>query len=64
MLGDTGTVNLNDETITGLAGTFYGDAVGWALVVVVVGAYALVGLARARTPRRARASRRPRCAAS
>ena len=29
MLGDTGTVNLNDETITGLAGTFYGDAFGW-----------------------------------
>ncbi len=43
VLGDTGTVNLNDETITGLAGTFYGDAVGWVLVVVVVGSYATSG---------------------
>jgi len=52
VLGDTGTVNLNDETITGLAGTFYGDAVGWALVVVVVGSYALSGwLERARRAR-------------
>src|SRR6185436_4597515 len=43
VLGDTGTINLNDDTITGLAGTFYGDAVGWALVVVVVGSYAISG---------------------
>ncbi len=43
VLGDTGTVNLNDATITGLAGTFYGDVVGWILVVVVVGGYGLSG---------------------
>ncbi len=43
VLGDTGTVNLDDETIVGLTGTFYGDIVGWALVVVVVGAYAASG---------------------
>ena len=43
VLGDTGTINLNDPTITGLAGTFYGDAVGWILVVVVIGGYAASG---------------------
>ena len=52
VLGDTGTVNLNDATITGLAGTFYGDVVGWILVVVVVGGFALSGwLERARRRR-------------
>jgi D-xylose transport system permease protein len=43
VLGDTGTVNLNDDTITGLTGTFYGDTFGWVMVVVVVGAYAASG---------------------
>jgi D-xylose transport system permease protein len=43
VLGDTGTVNLSDDTITGLAGTFYGDAVGWALVVIVIASYAASG---------------------
>ena len=40
VLGDTGTINLSDPTITGLAGTFYGEAVGWILAAVVIGAYA------------------------
>ena len=40
VLGDTGTVNLTDSTITGLAGTFYSDAVGWILVVVGLAAFA------------------------
>jgi D-xylose transport system permease protein len=43
VLGSTGTVNLSDETITGLTGTFYGEAFGWLLVVVVVGAFAASG---------------------
>lgn len=43
VLGDTGTVNLSDETITGLAGTFYGDVVGWALVVAIIGGFGLSG---------------------
>ena len=43
VLGDTGTVNVNDEKITGLTSTFYGDAFAWALAVVVIGAYALSG---------------------
>ena len=40
VLGDTGTVNLTDSTITGLAGTFYSDAVGWILAVVGLAAFA------------------------
>ncbi|HET6951976.1 MAG TPA: hypothetical protein VFI47_16460, partial [Acidimicrobiales bacterium] len=36
VLGSTGTVNLTDETITDLAGTFFTDSVGWALAAVVV----------------------------
>ena len=43
VLGDTGTVNLTDPTITGLAGTFYGETVGWILAVVVIGSYAASG---------------------
>jgi len=43
VLGDTGTVNLSDPTITGLAGTFYGDVVGWVLAAVAIGAYAASG---------------------
>src|SRR3954447_14429068 len=31
VLGDTGTVNLTDPTITGLANTFYSDTFGWIL---------------------------------
>ena len=40
VLGDTGTVNLNDGKITGLANTFYSDATGWIFAVVFIAAYA------------------------
>jgi len=43
VLGSTGTVNLNDPTITGLTGTFYGEGVGWILAIVVIGAFAASG---------------------
>jgi D-xylose transport system permease protein len=43
VLGGTGTINLTDETITGLTGTFYGDVFGWIMVAVVLGAFALSG---------------------
>ncbi|HEX8805061.1 MAG TPA: hypothetical protein VF743_12735, partial [Acidimicrobiales bacterium] len=36
VLGSTGTVNLTDETITGLAGTFFSDGVGWALAALTI----------------------------
>jgi D-xylose transport system permease protein len=44
VLGNTGTVNLSDPTITGLTGTFYSDVLGWVMVVIVVAAYAGSGL--------------------
>ena len=31
VLGDTGTINITDSKITGLANTFYSDAVGWIM---------------------------------
>jgi D-xylose transport system permease protein len=46
VLGTTGTVNLTDPTITGLAGTFYGDAVGWIFAAVGIAAFAGNGLWR------------------
>jgi len=44
VLGDTGTLNINDGTITGLAGTSYDDATGIGIGVLVVLAYAGVSL--------------------
>jgi D-xylose transport system permease protein len=40
VLGSTGTVNITDGKIVGLANHFYSDAVGWIIAAVVVGAYA------------------------
>ncbi|HEY8544658.1 MAG TPA: hypothetical protein VIL36_06410, partial [Acidimicrobiales bacterium] len=36
VLGSTGTVNLNDDTIVGLMGTFFSDTVGWLLAAAVI----------------------------
>ena len=44
VLGDTGTVNLNDDKIVGLANTFYSEGVGWLIGFVVIGSYAAVAL--------------------
>ncbi len=46
VLGSTGTVNLNDPVITGLANTFYSDAVGWIIAAVGIAAFAWSGLWR------------------
>lgn len=43
VLGDTGTVNLRDPLITGLAGTFFAPVIGWVVAVVVIAAYAASG---------------------
>jgi D-xylose transport system permease protein len=42
VLGSTGSINLNDPKITGLANIFYSDTVGWIFAAVVIGAYAAV----------------------
>jgi D-xylose transport system permease protein len=36
VLGDTGTVNITDTTITNLAGKFFSDTVGWVIAVVII----------------------------
>ncbi|HEY7949898.1 MAG TPA: sugar ABC transporter permease [Solirubrobacterales bacterium] len=45
VLGSTGSININDPKITGLANTFYSDVVGWIIAVVIVATYAGVVLA-------------------
>jgi D-xylose transport system permease protein len=40
VLGETGTVNLGDPIITGLAGTFFPPLVGWVVAALVIALYA------------------------
>ena len=40
VLGDTGTINITDPTISGLTGTFYSGAVAWVIAVAAIGAFA------------------------
>jgi D-xylose transport system permease protein len=42
VLGSTGSINLNDRLIVGLANTFYPDWVGWAIAVASIAVYAIV----------------------
>jgi D-xylose transport system permease protein len=44
VLGDTGTVNINDSKITGLANTFYSDSVGWTFAIAAIVIYAGISL--------------------
>ena len=39
VLGSTGSINLTDPKITGLANIFYSDAVGWVFAAIVIVAY-------------------------
>lgn len=48
VLGETGTINLMDEGITALAGTFFPAAVGWIVAVLTVGVYAFIALSARR----------------
>jgi D-xylose transport system permease protein len=41
VLGDTGTVNMNDRIIVGLANTFFPTWVGWAIALISIAVYAL-----------------------
>ena len=40
VLGETGTVNVTDGKITGLANTFYSDSVGWIFAIAAIAIYA------------------------
>jgi D-xylose transport system permease protein len=40
VLGSTGTVNITNGKITGLANHFYSDTVGWIFAAIVIGAFA------------------------
>jgi D-xylose transport system permease protein len=52
VLGETGTINLPDNLITDLTGTFFDPGVGWAIAVAVIAVYAASVLAtRARRVR-------------
>src|SRR6201985_3578706 len=42
VLGKTGSLNVTDSKITGLANIFYGKTTGWILAIVCIAAYALV----------------------
>jgi D-xylose transport system permease protein len=42
VLGSTGSINLTDPKITGLANTFYSDTVGWVFAAVVIVGYGAV----------------------
>jgi D-xylose transport system permease protein len=39
VLGSTGSINLTDPVITGLANTFYSETVGWVFAAIVIGLY-------------------------
>lgn len=42
VLGKTGSLNITDPKITGLANTFYSDTVGWIFAAVIIAAYGAV----------------------
>lgn len=41
VLGNTGTVNLRDSTITGLAGTFFAPVIGWLVAAAIIVSFAV-----------------------
>src|SRR4051812_11071365 len=51
ILGDTGSVNVTNGTIVGLANHFYSDALGWVFAAVVIAAYAATTLGSLRSRR-------------
>ncbi|WNG38916.1 sugar ABC transporter permease [Archangium violaceum] len=44
VLGDTGTVNLNDDLIVSLTGTFFSPAIAWTVTVLAIGVLTAVML--------------------
>lgn len=44
VLGSTGTINIDDSVITGLANTFFSATVGWIIAVAIVAGYAAIAM--------------------
>jgi D-xylose transport system permease protein len=44
VLGSTGSINITDPKITGLANIFYSDTVGWIFAAIIIGVYVGVSL--------------------
>jgi D-xylose transport system permease protein len=44
VLGSTGSINITDPKITGLANIFYSDTVGWIFAAIIIGVYVGVTL--------------------
>jgi D-xylose transport system permease protein len=42
VLGKTGSLNVTDSKITGLANIFYGSTTGWIIAIVAIAAYGLI----------------------
>jgi D-xylose transport system permease protein len=59
VLGSTGTVNLTNSPIIKLADTFYSPAVGWIVMAVAVGVFALITLSGYRKRRAAAITSEP-----
>ena len=53
ILGDTGTINVTDGKIVGLANHFYSDTVGWVMAAVAIAVYAGITLWSLRSRRAA-----------
>ena len=69
VLGSTGSINITNPKITGLANTFYSDTAGWIFAAIVIADLRRGGLHRpsavaSRPGSKARASRRWRCASA
>jgi D-xylose transport system permease protein len=45
VLGSTGSINITDSKITGLANTFYSDTVGWIMAFLAIAGYAAAVIA-------------------
>jgi D-xylose transport system permease protein len=43
VLGETGTINITNEKVVGLTGTFYSDFFGWTLAIVAIAAFVVIG---------------------
>ncbi len=53
ILGDSGSINITNPKIVGLANTFYSDAVGWIIAALAIAAYGAITLSSLHARRKA-----------